>query len=90
MPGYWNNYYYRDTEIVLISINATSKNEEKKFDPKGVVDIFWAQSDISLNDYPRILFSLNTALADHSAPRTKCRTTEPIFSQENTLIFLYF
>jgi hypothetical protein len=44
-PGYWNNYYYRDTEIVLIPIAATSKMKSRKFDPK-VVDIFINEAGI--------------------------------------------
>jgi hypothetical protein len=30
---------------------------------------FWAQTDISLNNYPRILFSLDMALVYHTAHR---------------------
>jgi hypothetical protein len=48
--------------------------------------------DISLNNYPRILFSLDMALVYHTAHRRNHvkKTGTEIFSRENMLIVLFF
>jgi hypothetical protein len=90
-PNYWLDILFRDTEIVLIPIAATSKMKLKKVWSQSF-RYLWAQSDISLNNYSRILFSLDMVLVYHLAHRrndVKKNGTE-YFSRENMLIILFF